>query len=388
MALYSVGLAAASLPLSSRGVVPALLLGLASLACGRTVLDAPVSVDVTSAAGAVGSGAAGAGGAGGGAAGVTGLAGTGGVPGIAGSGAAGTGLLTCVDGTSRCDGLDAVQVCKGGVWATQFSCPVGCTTGVCNECVPNTSSCASDDAVQVCGPAGIFLPKTPCDAACASGACVGCKEGDTRCASHEGQQTCKGGAWTPAVDCPFVCVDKACSQKSRTVFVTSQTFVGGSLGGLASAGAICGKLAAAANLPGTYLAWLSDSTGSPVSLFPEDVGPYVLVDGTTVANNWTDLTSGRLRHAINLNERGGPPPGNTLVCAAPTPVWSGTTALGALKDAAASCGGWASTSATTGHFGDAEAANGRWSDACTVGATQSPGLVCGSFQAALYCFEQ
>ena len=55
------------------------------------------------------------------------------------------------------------------------------------------------------------------------------------------------------------------------------------------------------------------STTSPDSRFSRGVGPYVLVDGTIVANNWSDLTSGTLRHAIDETETGRPPPTTTCV---------------------------------------------------------------------------
>jgi hypothetical protein len=42
-------------------------------------------------------------------------------------------------------------------------------------------------------------------------------------------------------------------------------------------------------LTGTFRAWLSDSKSSPAVRFPKDAGPYRLVTGATVANNWSGL---------------------------------------------------------------------------------------------------
>jgi len=65
---------------------------------------------------------------------------------------------------------------------------------------------------------------------------------------------------------------------------------------------ICQGFASAASLPGTYKAWLSDSSGTvyPANSFTHSIHPYVLVDGTTVAYNWTDLTDGSIEVPINM----------------------------------------------------------------------------------------
>jgi hypothetical protein len=106
------------------------------------------------------------------------------------------------------------------------------------------------------------------------------------------------------------------------VFVTSGMY-NGNLGGLAGADAKCQTLATAAQLPGTYKAWLSDKNYSAASRLTHGTGPYVLVDGTVVANGWTGLTTGTLLHAIDLTEKGGVWPTNN--------VWTATTASGDIK---------------------------------------------------------
>jgi hypothetical protein len=358
-------LPAVSIPTSAT-----LLAVLALAACGRTGLDEPVSVG------------GGGGGAGGGTSGSGGHAGA--SPDAA---AAGTGAqpAACGVGTAECVNASQVRICSDGAWGTPFTCPQGCIKGVCAECAPGTASCVSSTALQVCNGSGILLDAVPCPGMCAGDACVGCSEGSTRCASHEAQQTCKGGNWTVATDCPFVCVGTACGQNPRTVFVTSDTFVGGSLGGLAGADARCTKWAAGVNLPpGPYLAWLSDATGSPVSRFPEDVGPYVLTDGTVVANNWSDLTSGKLRHVIDRTQMGNSPPPSTGGCAGQT-VWSNTSLNGTIKNPAFSCGDWSDPMARNAAWGNATSLTA-WTDSCTVSGAD-PALACLS-SASLYCFQQ
>lgn len=90
----------------------------------------------------------------------------------------------------------------------------------------------------------------------------------------------------------------------KTIFITSQAF-NGNLGGLAGADAKCQQLADAAELDGTFKAWLSDSTTDARDRLTQATVPYRLVDGTTVANDFTDLTDGSLAAPINRNEQNG-----------------------------------------------------------------------------------
>ena len=366
---------------SNASRVLAVLHVLAAGACGRTDLDAPVSV--TGDAGKAG------------VAGTFGAAGAAGSVGTAGNtGTAGATPVTCVDGTTNCADAQTGETCSNGVFQT-FNCAMGCFNGVCAECVPGTTACETNTTVHSCGTNGIWQPGQACGALCVDGACGTCVEGTTRCASHEGQQTCQGGRWTAATDCEFVCVGDTCGKNVRHVFATSQAFVAGALGGLSGADDICRRLAVSAGLSSAYAAWLSDDTGSPVSRFPEDAGPYVLVDGTVdgtiVANNWTDLTSGKLRHPIDLNEMGGPPAQSTESVTSKA-VWTDTTASGTpsatIFPAGGSCNDWSDPMGTTVIFGSIEFSNKGWSE---LGG-ESSGLgvaptVCGS-SAALYCFEQ
>jgi len=114
------------------------------------------------------------------------------------------------------------------------------------------------------------------------------------------------------------------------------------LGGLAGADAKCQAAADASSIvpEGTYLAWLSDSTGSPSTRFTRSTVPYVLPTGATVANNYSDLTDGTLINPINIDESGMqiPPLFNTN----PTFVWTNTS-IGGLAASiffSASCSDW------------------------------------------------
>ena len=61
-----------------------------------------------------------------------------------------------------------------------------------------------------------------------------------------------------------------------------------------------------AGLGGVYMAWLSDESNDPNTRFTPSTVKYVLPDctRTVIANDYTDLTSGSLRAAINVFEDG------------------------------------------------------------------------------------
>ena len=104
------------------------------------------------------------------------------------------------------------------------------------------------------------------------------------------------------------CFDVVEPPPPKIVFVTSQTF-NGNLGGLAGADAKCNAAAMAATpspLPGTYTAWLSDSSIDARDRVTQSAGPYVRTDGVRVAESFTDLTDCPagvcLQAPINLDE--------------------------------------------------------------------------------------
>jgi Fibronectin type III domain len=114
--------------------------------------------------------------------------------------------------------------------------------------------------------------------------------------------TAEGGLGTE----PEACGDET----SKCVFLTS-TNQNGNLGGLNGADGICQGLADAdgsSAAPGTYKAWLSTAAVSAAARLTHATVPYKLVDGTTIAANWADLTDGALFAAINVNERGSSTP--------------------------------------------------------------------------------
>jgi hypothetical protein len=163
------------------------------------------------------------------------------------------------------------------------------------------------------------------------------------------------------------------SRDGAIVFVTS-TASTGDLGGVAGADQICNDLAAAADLPGKYLAWISTNSGdAPASRFTRKTGPYMLVDGTIIANNWDDLTDGTLSAPIDIDENGD------LVA---RDVFTNVQTDGTVNGSIGDCNGW-TDGASTGGAGTGldSVTDGSWTqydsdyDICT--ATNR-----------LYCFSQ
>ncbi len=160
----------------------------------------------------------------------------------------------------------------------------------------------------------------------------------------------------------------------KIVFLTSEPFTG-ALGGLTGADAKC---QAAAGRPGsivpfgTYLAWLSDSTGSPSTRFMRSPGNYELPDGTTVALNYTALTARPLLNSIIIDENG-----ETRNAFA----WTNTTPAGLSHQVQPlnACSNWSAADQGIGLKGLSNRTDAAWTSHLLVG--------CGETN-HLYCFQQ
>jgi len=184
----------------------------------------------------------------------------------------------------------------------------------------------------------------------------------------------------------------------KRVFVSSASYTGGGLGGLAGADAKCQGLAQAAALPGTYRAWLSTDI-EPVAARLAQVGPWHLVDpggavGPLVANDWADLTDGSLAHAIDQTESGGAVASIAFLCSTDAPVHTGTAADGSFDQASQAdptdpkfdCGDWTSSGMTDQRLlGDARSTTSNWT---LIAGCLNLGAFCSMNPAYLYCFEQ
>jgi hypothetical protein len=255
------------------------------------------------------------------------------------------------NGRTECQPEPAAQTCAGKCGQVSNTCgtPVDCgrctcATGCpeCQTCNPATGRCIGNPAADEapCGTGGRCLAgECVCDAtSCPTGCCDGttCRIADdnacgtegractscTSCQSCSGAGQCEADAGKNRNLCQIagsgggVCLDGECGAGcldanevlgACRAFVTSTTYTG-ALGGLEGADTRCQARANAANLPGTYKAWLSDSAESPATRFhcrAASCSPhgYTRVDGVTiVANDWTDLTDTSLDAAINVTE--------------------------------------------------------------------------------------
>jgi hypothetical protein len=212
-------------------------------------------------------------------------------------------------------------------------------------------------------------------ASCSSGCCDGatCQPGNRDDSCGVGGQTCQ--ACADDEQCTRGdCVPRPCGAGGPClVFVTSSSH-NGNLGGLDAADAICQARADEASLSGTFMAWLSDGSESPDTRFPtKSAKPYRLVNGTTIANDWADLTSGDIGARIDVTETG-----STGVVAG---VWTHTLTSGSAGGTGnVSCSNWASTSGN-GDYGYTGFSDAKW--------TNRGQTVCGSGNALrLYCFQQ
>lgn len=170
----------------------------------------------------------------------------------------------------------------------------------------------------------------------------------------------------------------SCEERGECrVFVTSTTH-NGNLGGVSGADDICQNLADASPLTqgGRYLAWISDSLGnSPDTRFNKVTVPYELVDGTLIANDYSDLiicsNPNCLVAIIDLDENNSTPVENE--------VWTGTITSG-MPIGAVNCNNWVSNANDIdGLVGVRTSISSNW--------TNEEGDTCNS-ERLLYCFEQ
>ena len=192
---------------------------------------------------------------------------------------------------------DVPELCPGD----SAACPSDRLADLGASCRPIAGAC---DLAETCSgtsttcPADVFASAaTTCGAYQCGGAAAECP---TSCSRHA---DCTTGA---------MCVGGACIV-GRWAFTTSSAR-NGNLGGLAGADALCQGLASAAGLPGTYRAWLSDSTGSPSTRFTRSTIPWVMPVGSTggviLANDWADLTDGSIDARFGMTEAGVSVPDN------------------------------------------------------------------------------
>ncbi|MBD91271.1 MAG: hypothetical protein CL940_13140 [Deltaproteobacteria bacterium] len=217
--------------------------------------------------------------------------------------------------------------------------------------------------------------KDPCDSS--GGAPICAAPGPDRCRVVDGQAECY---------CPegSVAGNLGCYETDARVFVSSQTISIGSVVGVSGADDACNSLAVAYNLPGDYVAWVSDpSSSAPSRLAQGYDGPWRTWDPEVelwtalVAENAADLLDGSLGAKIGWTETGQPVPETCL-------AWTGTMASGevAVTDNGAPaehCSSWTEGQPSLlGLAGRCNAADAQWTEWGPVPCSQ---------ELRLYCFQ-
>jgi len=263
-------------------------------------------------------------------------------------------VAVCGDGFVQ----DGVEACDDGNSVDDDGCDNTCTgAGTCGDGVIQKGE-ACDDANQV-----------ETDACLSSCELATCGDGFVQA----GEEVCDFGADTPTCT--------GCVRSGFYVFVSSAVMSGKQVQGLAQADTVCTQLAGAVDgLEGTYKAWLGDGDVKAAERLHHSVVPYVLPNGTKVADNWNDFASGVHKAPINHSEDAvllpNPPPTQCNASnAVDAAVWTGSPVTGDKADD--HCNGWASDG-PKGQGGLFTAMDAVWSGCdfnCNV-------------QARLYCVEQ
>jgi hypothetical protein len=154
----------------------------------------------------------------------------------------------------------------------------------------------------------------------------------------------------------------------RRIFVT-HSVQNAAFDGLDGADALCASQALASGLEGEFKAWLSTVASSASDRLTHSSDPYVLVDGTPVANDWDDLVDGSILVPINLDASGQLRGGD---------VWTGTLPNG-LPYTQDDCSGFTNGTDGIGLCGSTASTNGSWT------ASSTPEC---SLELRLYCIEQ
>ncbi len=194
-----------------------------------------------------------------------------------------------------------------------------------------------------------------------------------------GDPTCSDGIDN---DCDAtIDLDDLECQTKKIVFVTEGLY-NGNLGGVSGADAICQDEAIAAQLPGTFKAWIADTDPSSAPAYRFSFDPndhYALVNGDVVALSLNDIFNGSvLINTITCTATGAYPyPDDSAILGA----WTNVTISGgqARVEDWASCGDWSTTTLVTGLIGHYGEVDSRW----TLDGQASCWM-----SIPIYCFQQ
>lgn len=255
---------------------------------------------------------------------------------------------TCVEGCAVGSlGCTCTQggTCDGGL---------ACDAGMCVEGVSETCGDGTVDEFEECDDASDNGDDKACTSSCKLAFCgdglVGPGEtcdGTEGCTDACALSTCGNGQLDPGEECEPARPDdectSVCTDARKIIFVTSEHYKGGEIGGVAGGDAKCQALADKAGLVGEFKSWLATGKDdAPLVRFAWSGAPYVMVDGTELAPNWE-----KLAHAPTLTEHGVPFTASTVECGTSVmTVWSSQIIGPFTTDGVEyACGGWASADA-------------------------------------------
>lgn len=300
------------------------------------------------------------------------------------------------DGSSSDPGADTEESSGGSSGGSTENCGngepdpgEGCDEGYAAN--SDEGSCTLACQPAACGDGHVWLGHENCDEGLNNndtlynGCTTQCAPGPT-CNDGEvqGPEECDMGGDNGTGKAPDggVACDYGCRFEAKLVFVTSQDYTGGEIGGVEGADLKCQGLALAAGFDNAsaFKAYISDASSSPVSAFVKSTIPYVLASGVRVASDWDELILKGPIPGITLTEKG-----ETLDTRR---VWTGTTPSGN-KFPEQTCQNWTSIDP------DDKGRSGR----TNVGADQMQQWLDGKqwvsefsldcdFAARLYCVEQ
>jgi cysteine-rich repeat protein len=285
-------------------------------------------------------------------------------------------------GTEQCDdgNMEDTDACVSG--CLNAFCGDGFTEIGVEECddanMDDTDACLTMCVAAICGDGITQVGVEECDDAnmvddddCDNGCLLPvCGDGVV-----EGAEECDDTNADPLDGC-----SPTCTWESRLVFTTSSLHTG-NLGGLVGADMICNMRAQEAGLPGTYMAWISTSRGTPASRFVHSTVPYLTTLGVKVADDWADLIDGSLDAPIQTTELMGPSPVGTNVCVVNNVPNNRTALTGTLSSGTLNgnnCSDFTSDVGMVG-VGVSTSSTFRWTNCANLDCANT---------AALYCFQQ
>lgn len=189
-----------------------------------------------------------------------------------------------------------------------------CMDGLCVEGVSATCGDGVVDKFEACddGEDNADAGLATCTASCKTPTCgdglvhagEAC-DGGEGCAADCTLSTCGNGQLDPGEECEPAGEEDpeclaTCLDGRKLIFVTSQHYKGGEIGGVAGADEKCQALAKAAGRPGIFRAWLASSPeDAPAVRFTWADVPYVDAAGVVLAEGWEEIGA-----APVLDERG------------------------------------------------------------------------------------